>query len=134
MRTHTQKTSMTTTDFLYHGSPFPSVIQGSGVLKCAPLGYTCVSLTRSHNVARYFASLKRDEHPEEPRAGIFVFSRPALIQNGFEPKPFHDPLFGDYAANEEEEQVWKDIPLIPELLVRVDLIERDPDITLPLAG
>jgi hypothetical protein len=110
-------------DLLYHGTHLPQHILGDGVLRRAPLGYECVSLSRSYDAAYYFASLGRGPEEDERLCGIFVFSRAKLVELGFELVPFHDPIFGEHARDEEEEQVWADIPLDCDALVRLDLLD-----------
>jgi hypothetical protein len=112
-------------DLLYHGTNVPQGIFSKGVLKRAPSGYECVSLSRSYEVAAYFATMERDEEQDEALGGILVFSRARLIELGYELIPFHDTCFGDDAGNEEEEQVWADIPLDSGALLRIDLIDRN---------
>lgn len=112
-------------DLLFHGTNVPQRIYSEGVLKRAPSGYECVSLSRSYDVAAYFAIMERDEDRDEPLGGIFVFSRKRLIELGYELVPFHDTCFGDDAGNEEEEQIWADIPLDSGALLRIDLIDRN---------
>lgn len=117
-------------DLLYHGSALPNLILESGMLKRAELGYRCVSLSRCPDVAKYFATLER-EGLEEEMAGTFVFRRADLISAGYKLIPFHDPLFGKYARDEQEEQVWGDIPLNTGLLLRVDRFPFSTKITPP---
>ena len=110
-------------DYLFHGTRNPLLVTRSGVLERAKRGYECVSLTRSYKVAQYFASLERDPDADERQCGIFTFSKSNLIELGFEIKPFHDPIFGDDARDEAEEQIWKDIPLDCGALIAVDFFE-----------
>jgi hypothetical protein len=117
-------------DLLYHGTCNPEAIMESGVLRKAPYGYQCVSLSRCIEVAKYFASLDRDGE-EEPLRGIFVFQRADLIRAGFKLIPFHDPIMGEYARDEQEEQVWDDIPLTTGLLLRLDTFPEHIDIPRP---
>lgn len=121
-------------DLLFHGTNIPRKIERSGVLERARLGYKCVSLTRSFRVAQYFASLSRSPEEDEELCGIYVFSRSRLIQLGYELVPFHDPLFGDAAYDEEEEQVWNDIPLKPENYLRLHLFSPIKGIKLNCVG
>ena len=104
-----------TSEFLYHGTACPQKILSDGVLEKAKLGHLCVSLSRSEDVARYFATLDREELTEDVR-GIFVFRRADLIAAGFELIPYHDELWGDHARDEQEEQIWEDVPLDTGLL------------------
>lgn len=119
-------------EFLYHGTATPQLIISSGILRCAPYGHTCVSLTRCFNVAKKFANLER-EGLEESLYGVFVFRRRDLIAAGFQLIPYHDEIFGEDARDEQEEQIWEDITLngtIPFELV--DITPGDEPDNLPL--
>lgn len=115
-------TAMNPDDLLYHGTNVPQRIHTDGVLRCAPSGYQCVSLSRSYEVAAYFASLDREYN--DPLCGIFAFSRSRLIALGYELVPFHDPIFDEAERDEAEEQIWADIPLNCGALLRIDLLDR----------
>lgn len=119
----------TDSDLLYHGTCLPDKILRDGVLERAVLGYECVSLTRSLDVAKYFAVMQREEYDET--GGVFVFRRADLINAGYDLVPFHDTLFGDEARDEQEEQIWADIPLDTGLLLRVDRFSFDLDVPSP---
>lgn len=116
-------------DLLYHGTCLPDKILRDGVLERAVLGYECISLTRSLDVAKYFAVMQREEYDET--GGVFVFRRSDLIQAGYDLVPFHDPLFGEEARDEQEEQIWDDIPLDTGLLLRVDRFSFNLNVPAP---
>jgi hypothetical protein len=120
---------------LYHGTRYTQSILDSGVLFRAHIGEQKVCLTRSAEVAAYWAMLRRDD--DEGRGSIFIFNRRSLerrykiIAN---PKPywltrvtFHD---------EAEEEIWDDV-----MNVHIHLIDltfgpkngRLPNINKPIA-
>ena len=60
-------------DVLYHGTPYPRLILRSGTLLRAECGDEKVCLTRSPEVAAYWALLQRDDH--EARGGPIRHAR-----------------------------------------------------------
>lgn len=111
-------------DLLYHGTNRPLHILKEGILRRAIFGYKCVSLSRSYNVAAYFAAMEREPEEDDVLGGIFTFSRKALLAAGFETVDFHDPIIDCDGKNELEEQVWSDIPLSIDGFIRLDLLDR----------
>lgn len=112
-------------DLLYHGTSVLGLILRDKTLRRAQYGYECVSLTRSYGVARYFASMDREDG-NAFTPGIICFRREDLIKANFNLIPFHDEFFGAEAADEEEEQVWADINLDGDIRHQVDRLDIKP--------
>lgn len=93
---------------LYHGtsSELWKAIKKEGLLKRAPTGDQCVSLTSDYKVARYFAemSCKGD-----------TGGSPIILKvnvEGLNAQPFSSGVWGEGECNWEEEiACWDDIPL-----------------------
>ena len=95
-------------DVLYHGTRYPKLIIRSGTILRAEVGDEKVCLTRSPEVAAYWALLPRDD--DEARGGVFIFDRKSLERRyelQFVPEPYwhSDYLFHD----EAEVEIWDDV-------------------------
>jgi len=93
---------------LYHGTRYTQSILDSGVLFRAHIGEQKVCLTRSAEVAAYWAMIRRDD--DEGRGSIFIFDRRSLkrrykIYANPEPYWHSKTAFHD----EAEEEIWDDI-------------------------
>ena len=104
-------------DVLYHGTRYARSILATDVLFCSDIvGQVC--LTRSPEVAAYFAMLDRDD--DEGCASILVLDRQSL-KKVYELKPItevfwhHATLFHD----EAEEEIWDNVIGIRQHLVAV---------------
>jgi hypothetical protein len=103
-------------DVLYHGTRYANSILKTRVLFRAEFGDQAIFLTRSAEVAAYWAGMKRDD--DEGRGSILLFDRRSLErQYNVEPNPevfwhtktqFHD---------EAEEQVWAEVIDINNYLI-----------------
>jgi hypothetical protein len=103
-------------DVLYHGTRYPQLILRTGVLFRAESGDKKVCLTRSPEVAAYFALLERDD--DEPRGAILVFDRKSLerrykVESNPEPFWHAEAVFHD----EAEEEIWNDVVDIGKYLI-----------------
>jgi len=93
---------------LYHGTRYTQSILDSGVLIRSLTGEQKVCLTRSAEVAAYWAMLRRDD--DEGRGSIFIFDwrslkrRHKIIAN---PKPYW--LTKTTFHDEAEEEIWDDV-------------------------
>lgn len=88
---------------LFHGTRMPHRVIASGVLR-ASARPAAVSLTRSPDVAAYWAVLPRDKPDEVP--AVLVLDRNAL-RCRFHLEPYHDfvePAVG--LLDEMEERIW----------------------------
>ena len=95
-----------TRDVLYHGTRYAKLILKMGVLFPASGG--CVCLTRSAEVAAYWALLVRDD--DEGRGSIFILDRQSLerrykIEANPEAWWFSKTTFHD----EAEEEIWDNV-------------------------
>ena len=95
-------------DALFHGSRYGQLILRTGVLLRAEYGEKKVCLTRSAEVAAYWALLERDN--DEGRGAILIFDRRSLERRyGIEANPevyWHtEAIFHD----ECEEVIWGDV-------------------------
>lgn len=97
-----------TQDVLYHGTRYPQSILGHGVLFRARSGDPKVCLTRSAEVAAYWALIERDD--DEGRGSILIFHRRSLERRykiSANPEPYWHTktIFHD----EAEEEIWDDV-------------------------
>ena len=111
-------------DVLYHGTRYSRLILKTGILLRASVGEQKVCLTRSPEVAAYWALLERDD--DENRGAIFVLDRNSLerayaIQ--IVPGPFWktSTVFHD----EAEEAIWDDVSDLARHLIGF-VSEREP--------
>jgi hypothetical protein len=103
---------------LYHGTRYTQSILGSGVLLRAHIGEQKVCLTRSAEVAAYWAMLRRDD--DEGRGSIFILDRGSLerrhkIRANPEPYWLTKATFHD----EAEEEIWDDVVDVRRHLIDV---------------
>ena len=108
---------------LYHGTRYTKSILDSGVLLRAASGDPKVCLTRSAEVAAYWALIERDD--DEGRGSILILNRQSLqhqYQITANPEPywhtkttFHD---------EAEEEIWGDVVDVSEHLIGIVLEPR----------
>ena len=93
---------------LYHGTRYTQSILDSGALFRAPVGEQKVCLSRSAEVAAYWALVRRDDC--EGRGSILIFDRRSL-ERGYKiianPEPYWhtETTFHD----EAEEEIWDDV-------------------------
>lgn len=97
-----------TRNVLYHGTRYTQSILDCGVLRRALIGEQKVCLTRSAEVAAYWAMVRRDDC--EGRGSILIFDRRSLerrykIMANPEPYWETDTTFHD----EAEEEIWNDV-------------------------
>ena len=116
-------------DVLYHGTRYPQLILTTGVLLRAAIGQEKVCLTRSPEVAAYWALIDRDT--DEGRGGIFVLNRETLelaYKLRAVPEPFWngDDLFHD----EAEEEIWDDVLDLAKHLIGVVVVGNAPEARL----
>jgi hypothetical protein len=93
---------------LYHGTRYTQSILDCGVLRRALIGEQKVCLTRSAEVAAYWALVRRDDC--EGRGSILIFDRRSLARRYkiiANPKPYWhtETTFHD----EAEEEIWDDV-------------------------
>ena len=103
-----------TRDVLYHGTRYAELILKMGVLFPASGG--CVCLTRSAEVAAYWALLERDD--DEGRGSIFILDRQSLerrykIEANPEAWWFSKTIFHD----EAEEEIWDNVVNVSNHLI-----------------
>ena len=108
----------TNRDVLYHGTRYCQSILKTKVLIRPKIGVPAVFLTRSPEVAAYWALLKRDD--DEGRGSIFVFDRQSLASRykiQFNPKVYwlSDTTFHD----EAEEQIFDEVTKIGDHLIGI---------------
>jgi hypothetical protein len=108
----------TNRDVLYHGTRYRQSILKMEVLFRPPVGVPVVCLTRSPEVAAYWALLKRDN--DEGRGSIFVFDRQCLASRyeiTCSPEVYwhSDTTFHD----EAEEQIFEDVTKIGDHLIGI---------------
>lgn len=123
---------------LYHGTRYSKAILASGVLKIAPFGDCCVSLTRRPEVATYVAMSDRDD--DEGFGAVFILDRRSLSGRyaidirhcgcwdgcGHGPSP---RMF-----DEAEEAIWRDITDLHRHLVDVVRIDATLDVVTGIAA
>lgn len=114
---------------LYHGTTSTrwSGMQADGVLRRAPLGDLCVSLTDDYRVARYFA-----ENSCSAEAAEGVSSDPVVLLvdvTGLDARPHSSAVWGEGECTwERETACWEDVPISrvspvpPARAVRYDAI------------
>lgn len=117
--------------WLFHGTRYPEAILAGNALRCPKLprlpgqhtepemGYECVSLTRSPDVASYWATLERDD--DERLGAVLVFDR-SVLRTRYKLECCHDPVWSEIAFgrhDECEEQVWQDIKPLRSYLAGV---------------
>ena len=95
-------------DVLYHGTRYPELILRTGVLFRADGGEEKVCLSRSPEVAAYWAFTERDD--DEGRATILIFDRRSLerryeINSNPEPYWHTDTLYHDEAEEEIRDHI-----------------------------
>lgn len=105
-------------DVLYHGTRYAKLILKTGVLFHSESGDKKVCLTRSAEVAAYWALLKRDN--DEGRGSIFILERQSLecrykIEANPEPYWHSETIFHD----EAEEEIWDNIVDVGNHLIGV---------------
>jgi hypothetical protein len=103
-------------DVLYHGTRYAKSIMETGVLLHSLFGDQKVCLTRSAEVAAYWALIKRDD--DEGRGAILIFDRQSLegrykIESNPEVYWHTRTLFHD----EAEEEIWGSVADIRKHLV-----------------
>jgi hypothetical protein len=97
---------------LYHGTSRARLLSilHDGVIRVAPTGVRCVSLTDSFDVARYFAGIAAQCDLDEGRGdgeAVIVF----IAADRVDAQPFSDPVWGDGECDwERERAVWSDVP------------------------
>lgn len=97
---------------LYHGTSETrfSSIMIEGVVRCAPYGIRCVSLSPNIEVAKYFAQLAADTDDCDPI--ILRVARVRLESAGYDLDEISDDVWGDGECDwEEEVACWNDIPV-----------------------
>ena len=106
-------------DVLYHGTRYTEEILRDMELRHAHIGDECVCLTRSPEVAAYWATLPRDDLG---RGGILVLDRASLGRR-YKLEPFHDPCWDDFFENDEmEERIYdRDVIKLDRHLIHVVL-------------
>ena len=113
-------------DVLYHGTRYGKLILRTGVLLRAEIGEQKVCLTRSPEVAAYWALSERDD--DEKGGAILVLDRQSLERKykvRAVPWPFWhtDEVFHD----EAEEEIWHDVTDIDMHLIGfVTQIDKGP--------
>ena len=105
-------------DVLYHGTRYANSILKTGVLFRADVGEPKVFLTRSAEVAAYWATIERDD--DEGRGSILIFDRQSLeckylVKANPEVYWHSDALFHD----EAEEKISTDVIDVDDYLVGV---------------
>ncbi|PZQ94673.1 MAG: hypothetical protein DI533_21720 [Cereibacter sphaeroides] len=110
---------------LFHGSRYPGAILKANELTLPTSGYPMISLTRDVRIARYWASLKRDD--DEGRGAIFVLDRVSLGAR-FRLSPFRDQAWHEGRSrceqDEAEEVVWaRPIDRLATFLIEVRWLE-----------
>ncbi len=105
-------------DVLYHGTRYAKSILQTRALFRSPCGDPRVCLTRSADVAAYWASVERDD--DVGRGSIFIFDRNSLERRyKIEANPnvwWHSKtLFHD----EAEEEIWTDVINIGNHLIGI---------------
>ena len=108
----------TNRNVLYHGTRYRQLILKMEVLFRPPVGVPVVCLTRSPEVAAYWALLKRDN--DEGRGSIFVFDRQSLASRyeiTCNPEVYwhSDTTFHD----EAEELIFEDVTKIGDHLIGI---------------
>lgn len=96
----------------YHGTSLQraSSIMRDGVIKVAPHGVKCVSMTDDARVACYFAALAADCDGSVPV--ILPIDADRLRTDGFDIELFEDQVYGEgECAWERETACWQDIPI-----------------------
>jgi hypothetical protein len=99
---------------LYHGTRYAQSILRTGVLFASDPGLPTVSLTRSPEVAAYFALLPRDDC--EDCGAILIFDR-ERIRRRYRIYAIEGEVIIYYRHNEAEEEVWGDIIDVSKYLV-----------------
>jgi hypothetical protein len=112
------RTVATDRDVLYHGTRYRQSILKMEILFRPEIGVAAVFLTRSPEVAAYWALLKRDN--DEGRGSIFVFDRQSLASRykiQFNPEVYwlSDTTFHD----EAEEQIFDEVTKIGDHLIGI---------------
>jgi hypothetical protein len=95
-------------EVLYHGTRYPKLILRTGVLLRAEFGEQKVCLTRSPEVAAYWALMERED--DEKRGAVLVLDRKSLerrykICTVAAPFWHSTEIFHD----EAEEEIWDDV-------------------------
>lgn len=105
-------------EVLFHGTRLPHAIIREDRIRMSPSGQLAVSLTRSPEVAAYWAMLERDH--EDGEGAVLVLDR-RILQTRYRLEPFHDPvwdLLGE-ADEAEERIVGRDLEEISSFLIGV---------------
>lgn len=105
-------------DVLYHGTRYPKLVLETGVLLQAVSGDQKVCLTRSPEVAAYWALLERDD--DEACGAILVLDRPSL-ERRYELVPVPEPYWHTNKRfhDEAEEEIWGNVTDVPTHLLGV---------------
>lgn len=92
-------------ELLFHGTRYAPYILSDNALKAAKIGDPVVCFTRSFQMARYWASLPRDD--DTGFGAILVLDRRRLRQM-FRLEPCHDPMWDGPGRihDEMEERIW----------------------------
>lgn len=98
--------------FVYHGTRHPSAILSSDRIKCATMGDKHVSLTRSFDVAVYWATMDRDD--DEGVGSVLVLDRSKLEKDLDHLVPF---VSYEGAEDEQEEACMSDLVNLSRFLV-----------------
>lgn len=97
--------------FVYHGTRYARAIQADNRIKVAPRGDVHVSLTRSFDVAVYWAALERDD--DEGVGAVLILDRRAL-EAAHQLSAF---VSGDGFEDEHEEACHQEIGDLDRYLV-----------------
>ena len=113
-------------DVLYHGTRYPQLILTTGVLLRAAIGQEKVCLTRSPEVAAYWAFMKRDD--DESRGAILVFNRNSL-ERRYKLQVVDQPFWHgeDVYHDEAEEEIWDDVIDLAQHLIGVVVVGTAPE-------
>lgn len=101
--------------FVYHGTRFSAAIQADDRIRVAPTGDTHVSLTRSFDVAVYWAAMDRDD---DDGCGCVLILDRAKLEARYSVMPFVSNAWVD-CENEHEDAVMSDIHPLSDFLVAV---------------
>ena len=95
-------------DVLYHGTRYTQSILDGGVLFRALIGEQKVCLTRSAEVAAYWAMVRRDD--DEGRGSILIFNRRSL-ERRYKINAIPGPYWHTMTTfhDEAEEEIWDDV-------------------------
>lgn len=108
-------------DAIYHGTRFPRALFAENVLRCSDSGDDAVCLTRSPDVAAYFALMQRAwgvPREDEGRGALLILDRRKLSAR-YRLEPNHDITL-DMPRDEMEERIWgRDIHDLSRYLIAV---------------